>query len=257
MGITRMKVERNRKFLVLTTPRSGSAWLISVLNNVDGVSAYGGIFIQKKREEGDEEWDSDFAYPRFIEATPKGARARPFSIFSYLDTLYNKPGVVGFKLMYCQLMRYPELLGYFIYHQIPVIHLIRRNHLDVLISRAMMRKTKQAHPLSDQPEFHQLQVELDPENLVKGIRIRHRNILIVRNLLRWSRLSHLEVVYEDLVQNPSSFQRICDFLAVKSREKLPQSRLVKIQKRGHADVISNYREVKEVLAGTQFAHLIQ
>ena len=252
-----MSIDKGRKFIVITTPRSGSAWLISILNQIDEITAYGGLFIQRKRAEGKEEWDSNYAYPRFIERQQNGLGIRPFSVFSYLNTLYDKPGLVGFKVMYFQLSKYPELLAYMIFHQIPVVHLVRQNHLDVFISRTVMRKTQKPHPLSDQREFHEIQVELDPRELVKRLKGRQRMINMIRHLLRWLQLPHIEVSYEDLVHDPSSFNRIWDFLSVDPGEKVPQSKLVKIQKRGHADVISNYSEVKEVLASTRFAHLIK
>ena len=65
-----------------------------------------------------EKWDADFAYTRFFETKFKSLTVRPFSVFSYLNTLYSMPGKVGFKLMYKQLGLYPEILAYFIRHRI-------------------------------------------------------------------------------------------------------------------------------------------
>jgi hypothetical protein len=80
---------------------------------------------------------------------------------------------------------------------------------------------------------------------------------MVRKLLRWCRLPHLEIAYEDLLRDQAHFRRIWDFLSIKSEEDMPQSTVVKIRRGGHRDVISNYDEVKEVLANSKFAELLE
>jgi hypothetical protein len=126
-------------FVVLTTQRSGSVWLMSTLNSLKDVTAHGELLLPRSRSR-DLRWDSDFARPRYIES---GLRSpRPFSLFSYLNGLYRTPGTVGFKLMYSQLRRYPETLAYLIARRIRVVHLVRENHLDVLISHAVCRQSR-------------------------------------------------------------------------------------------------------------------
>ena len=71
-------------FIVLTTNRSGSVWVMSTLNSLPNVTAQGELFLPRNRA-SERRWDSDFAIPRFIEAKPNGLAFRPFTVFSYLN----------------------------------------------------------------------------------------------------------------------------------------------------------------------------
>lgn len=77
-----------------------------------------------------------------------------------------------------------------------------------------------------------------------------------RILLRWVRLSHIEVIYEELVHAPLSFDSIWDFLSINTERRTPTSNLRKIRKDEQAGVISNYEEGKRALEGTAFANLL-
>lgn len=251
-----MIVDTNSKFVVLTTNRSGSEWVMSTLNGFQGVSAHGELFLSKARSlEG--KWDSDFAYPRFVEMKSKLPALRPFSVFSYLDAFYNTPNKAGFKLMYKQLGFYPEILFYFIRHRIRVVHLVRRNHLDVMLSYAVKARIGKAHLMVGQATPDRLQVELDTKNLVKKLAWLQKQQEIARKLLIWCRLPHIEIAYEDLVRNQIQFHLIGDFLSINSREQMPRSALTKIRKGGHRDVIGNYDQVKKVLTNSRFAGLLE
>ena len=71
-------------------------------------------------------------------------------------------------------------------------------------------------------------------------------------------MPHLEVTYEDVVADQNHyFQLIGDFLSINSREQMPKSPLTRIRKGAHKDMISNYNQVKEALAHSKFASLIE
>ena len=244
------------KFVVLMTGRSGSVWVMSTLNSLQHVTAHGALFLRRERS-SERRWDSDFARPRFIDTKSDGLTFRPFSVFSYLNALYSTPGTVGFKLNYAQLGKYPEILAYLIRHRIRVVHLLRRNHLDVVLSYAIKANIGQAHLLVGQSAPDELRVELDTDNLVRQLAWMQKRLSIARKLLNWCRLPHLEVAYEDLFRDRAHFRLILDFLSIKPTENMPQSTLVKIRKGGHGDVISNYDKVKDVLANSKFAELLE
>jgi LPS sulfotransferase NodH len=250
-----MTVDAETKFVVLMTGRSGSVWVMSTLNNIQHVTAHGALFLRRARA-AERKWDSEFARTRFIETKSDGLTYRPFSIFSYLNDLYSTPGTVGFKLNYAQLGFYPEILAYFIRHGIRVIHLIRRNHLDILLSYEVKAKLGQAHLLSGQSAPDDLRVTLDTKNIIRHLQWLQKKQRISRKLLKWSGLPHLEIAYEDLLHDQANFQLIRNFLSIKPEEQIPESTLVKIRKGSHRDVISNYDEVKEVLANSKFASLL-
>lgn len=251
-----MTIDNAKKFVVLTTNRSGSEWVMSTLNSYPDVFAHSELFLSRPRNpEG--KWDSDFGYPRFVESKVNGISLRPFSVFSYLNTFYGMPGKVGFKLMYLQLGLYPEVLIYLIKHRVRVIHLVRQNHLDVMLSYAVKAKIGRSHLLVGQATPDELRVELDTRNLIRKLAWLHEQQNIARRLLKWFSLPHLEVIYEDLVRDQAGFHRIGDFLSLNAGQQVPQSALTKIRKAGHRDVIGNYDQVRDVLVDSKFAGLLE
>jgi len=219
------------------------------------VTAQGELFLPRVRA-SEKRWDSDFAIPRYIETKTRGLAFRPISVFSYLNALYGTPGTVGFKLMYLQLGLYPEILIYLIRHRIRVVHLVRRNHLDVMLSYAVKAKVGRAHLLAGQSAPEDIRVTLNTEKLVRQLKWLRTQQDIARKLLNSCRLPHLEIAYEDLLADQAHFRLVSDFLSIKPEEHMPRSTLVKIRKGGHRDVISNYNEVKAALANSKFAELI-
>ena len=251
-----MKIGTNNKFVVLTTNRSGSEWVMSTLNRFPNVFAHSELFLPRPQvSEG--KWNSDFAYPRFVESKVKGLALRPFSVFSYLNTFYSMPGKVGFKLMYKQLGLFPEILVYLLRHRVHVIHLMRQNHLDVMLSYAVKAKIGQSHLLAGQSAPDELRVRLDTRTLVRKLAWLQEQQNIARRLLKFFRLPHVEVIYEDLVRNHTLFLRIADFLSINAEQQITEFALTKIRKEGHRNVIGNYDEVKEVLVNSKFAGLLE
>ena len=244
-----MSAEKTNPFIILTSPRSGSTWLVSLLNQMQGTTTYGELFLPRKRSG---KWDADFAYPRFVEARQAGQRNRPAEVFKYLDTLYQQPGAVGFKLMYSHLRRYPELLAYLLVHRVRVVHLVRKNPLDLLISRAVKRKLQQAHRLANEPAVQGVQVELNTDTLLKKLQIKQRKMNRARNLLRWSGLRQIEVGYEELQTDPTAFPGLCRFLSIESDGKMPESKFQKVRRESQTQVLKNYGEVRQVLEGTGY-----
>ena len=138
-----------------------------------------------------------------------------------------------------------------------VVHLVRRNHLDVVLSYAVKARLGRAHLLSGQSAPADLCVELDTEKLMPKLAWLEKKQNIARRLLRWCNLPHLEVAYEDLLRDQTYFCPVWEFLSLKPAEQMPQSTLIKIRKGGHRDMISNYDAVKAVLANSKFAELLE
>ena len=242
-------------FVVFTTQRNGSTWLMSVLNGLEGVSAQGELFLPRPRSP-ETRWDSEFALPRYVESKRQYGSVRPFSVFKYLSALYRSEGAVGFKLMYSQLRRYPEILPYLMKKRIRVVHLIRRNHVDVLISFAIKREIGKAHILAPEDRPSDVTVELDTRSLMRDLRRLELKHTIGRTVLRLARLNHIEVVYEDLVCDPARFDRVREFLDIPADQDVPTSNILKTRTQGQRQVIANYDEVRAVLQGSKFAHLL-
>jgi LPS sulfotransferase NodH len=244
-----MSAEETIPFIILTSPRSGSTWLVSLLNQMEDTTAYGELFLPRKRSG---KWDADFAHPRFVEVRKADRLNRPAEVFKYLDTLYQQPGAVGFKLMYSHLRRYPEMLAYFLVHRVRVVHLVRKNPLDILISRAVKRKLEQAHRLANEPAVEGVQVELNTETLIKKLQIKQRKMDRARNLLRLSGLRQIEIGYEELQKDPSVFPGLCRFLSIQTDGTMPVSKFQKVRRDSQVKVLKNYGEVRQVLDGTRY-----
>ncbi|RIK42580.1 MAG: hypothetical protein DCC55_08340 [Chloroflexi bacterium] len=246
------------KFTVLSTQRSGSTWLIDILNKLNNTTVYGELFLPQERM-----WDAgSIDYPRFVQAPVQRHVIRPISVFSYLNTLYSRPGAVGFKLMYSQLRIYPEILVYLRVQNIKTIHLVRKNHLNVLISKKLVQSRGQFHVLINQENEEQenedvQKVYLEPEKLIPEMTRMARRINLVGSILRMLRIPHYEVIYEELAANKGCFEPILRFLKLDSEGVVPQSSLRKIANKRHIDLISNYNEVKRALATSEFRDLIE
>lgn len=219
-----------------------------MLKSIDGTRVYGEMFLRRAREQYQDQ-------PRYIERRQATREFRPWSVFSYLNRLYEQPAAVGFKLMYAQLCFFPEIWAYLWWHRIRIVHLVRLNHLDVVISREFLKLRQKPHfVIGQKPE--PMTIHLDPPRVLRQMKELRRNTLLARFLLRWLRLPHIEVVYEELSAAPASFDSIWNFLSINAERRTPTSRLRKIREDKQADAISNYEEVKHALEGTEFASLL-
>ncbi len=260
---------RETKFVILSSQRSGSTWFADVLNGHPDTNAYGELFLpprtdrpaadQSAASPDTEAYVKDLlhGFPRFLADTPKEARIPVWGVFGYLNRLYRQSGAVGFKLMYTQLFAYPSIWAYIAARRLRVVHLVRRNHLDVVISSVMSKATKTTRRIAGEPEMPSKQIELEPVGLLRSLRKLKRNIRIARVLLRMFLIPHLEVSYEDLAGDAASFRAVWKFLSIDEEKYEPRSDLVKLVKGDHAEVISNYCEVKESLAATEFAEMVR
>ncbi|MBA2707174.1 MAG: sulfotransferase domain-containing protein [Gemmatimonadaceae bacterium] len=248
--------ERRAHFLVLTTQRNGSTWLMSMLNALDDVSAHGELFLPRPRS-GEKRWDSDFARARYVESTPIVGRLRPFSVYKYLDAFYDSETTAGFKLMYSQLRLFPEILSYVITRRLRVVHLVRRNHLDVLISFAIKRQIDRAHVLTSEDRPADVTVSIALDSLMRSIRRLQFKHDAARILLRVSRVRHIEVAYEDLVAHTARFHDVCSFLEIPLTAELPRSNIIKTRIGSQRQVITNYDAVRRTLESSRFAYLLE
>jgi len=255
-GSPPIPAEARAPFVVFTTQRSGSTWVMSVLNTYDDVNAQGELFLSRPRSP-EKRWDSDFAYSRYVESKAEHGNIRPRSVFRYLDTFFAQGAHVGFKLMYDQLRAYPEILVYLLHRRVRVVHLVRENHLDVLISFALKREIGRAHVLDAKDRPREPTVELPTASLVRKLRRLQFKHDAARRLLRTTRLPHVEVTYEELVRDPGRFDRVLEFLGISADGREPRSHILKTRVGGQRDVVANYEEVERALASTRFAGLLE
>lgn len=250
-----MAVATSTPFVLFTTQRSGSTWVASVLNGFDDVVVHDELLLRRRRST-EPRWDSEFAYPRYVETRGRYGRLRPVSVFSYLNALYASDRWVGFKLMYSDVKAYPEVLPYLLARRMRVVHLVRRNHLDVLISFAVKRDIGKAHILAAEDRPQALSIELDTTSLLGDLERLQRKHGVARRLLELGRFKHLEIAYEDLVRDPSTFRELLRFLDIPSTDDVAGSNIVRTRQGTQSDVLSNYDDVRRTLAGSKFADLL-
>jgi LPS sulfotransferase NodH len=244
---------KHHDYVVITSSRTGSTWLIDILNEVPGVASYGELFLGHGRLAPAIATRAD--YPRFCESRPRQCSWRPISVWAYLDQLFQLHRHVGFKLMYSQLRAFPEVIPYCAFRRIRVLHLIRRNLVDVIISDELAKATGQSHQ-SGEPGGSPM-VYLDPATLVQRLRVRDRSVNRARWLLRLSTCRCLEVGYEKLTEGAGEFARIQDFLGIEGELATVRSKLSKRGRQEHSKAIINYGEVRQLLSSTRFADMVR
>jgi LPS sulfotransferase NodH len=241
------------KFVVLTSSRTGSTWLIDILNMQSGVEAHGELFLNQRRTTPAIAGRDD--RPRYVDVHGSRGLSRAPRVVCYLNELYRSPHVVGFKLMYSQLRVHPEILAYLALRRVRIVHLVRLNHLDVIISEELAKNTGASHVRAG-TNANLSPVNLDTRTLVRRIRRVSRAPGKARFLIRLSACPILEVSYEALLGGQEEFTRVCDFLQISCASALRSN----LQKRGtgsHRDAIANYEEVRQTLSSTPFASLLR
>lgn len=261
-------VRRNnhRGFVVLAAPRSGSTWLIDLIGHTTGTSVYGELFIPRRKPGSERRMSAETAayldlsfrgFPLFCETPMRGFAVRPLRTFAYLNRLFVKPERVGFKLMYANIVHFPEVWAYVVWKRLPVLHLVRENHLDSYLSSQMRYLTNTVHSLVGEAGPSGVRIELDTADLLRSMRRSRRNLRIARALLQLSRVPHLEIRYESLVQNMELISEVCEFLRLGSRTGPVDSNLRKLVTATHTELIGNYAEVRDTLRGTRFERLLR
>jgi hypothetical protein len=158
--------------------------------------------------------------------------------------------------MYTQLRRHPEILLYLALRRIRVVHLVRHNHVDVIISEELARLTGKSHaPAGSRIDVPK--VNLDTSTLVDRLRRRSRRAIQARSLVRLSTCPLLEATYEGLLEGDQEFARILGFLDIPGPVFPRQSKLAKRGSISHRDAIANYDEVRLALISTPYASLLR
>jgi len=244
-------------FVLLSTQRSGSTWVVDMLNSHPAVTAYSELLLENAS--GKPEWggakDLDFwnDYYRTEHARRSGVTRREI-LYDYLDQVYaprTNCSVIGFKLMYGQFGAYPELLEYMKRREIKIVHLIRGNLLDILLSKESASLRDIFHSRVEE-QSSKISIHLDTRQLVKQLETQLGDTEKARKTFQGTVLSYMEVLYEDLVSDTARFDHILRFLGVSNTRAMLNSSLKKLNRAPHRDLIENYESVETVLRGTRF-----
>lgn len=249
------------KFVVLSTQRSGSTWVVDMLNNHPRVQAYSELFMHGG--EGRPKWgtEQDLLYwQTFIAEKGGGRLMRAYWLWHYLGRAFAaRPGIdaVGFKLMYSQLTRIARpLLPALWLRRARIVHLLRRNGLDVVLSKKAGEARDGVLHARSGDGVESVRLRLDTTELLQRMTAHERQIEAARVRFKHVGVPYHEVFYEDLVANEKEgFDSLFRFLGV---EPAPvSSSLQKVNPSAHEELIENYSEVREALAGTQYEPLLR
>lgn len=229
-----------------------------MLDSHPQVTAYGELMLSP---------DKDMMLPRdveyFSDYLVRRARGRPVArhllALRFLGQVFSSSDAtaVGFKLMYDDFYAYPELLAYLAARRVRVIHVVRENLLDIVISRQAALAQGVYHVWGDKP-VGPVRVTLDTAHLLGQLRALALQQRVARRLLPLSGIRVRQVGYEELVQAPQGFARLLEFLGVDGSAPLQlQSTLRKVVRESHTGVIVNYEAVAGVLGGTRFECMLR
>jgi len=242
-------------FVVLTTQRTGSSMFMDVLNGYPDIEGHMELFLDQKRTSPGIAGANDLI--RYFEWKDLNFSFRPFSVWKYLSKLYAKTPTVGFKLMYSHLRNYPDILPYLIFKKIKIIHLVRRNYLDIIISEKIAELTGKSHTI-DKAEVNSEKLFLDPVSTLNKVLKLDSNTQKIRRLIsKLVMCNRLEVYYEDVVNDPvTTLRKVKQFLDIDISADQIQSNLKKRQTKKKSEIISNYDEIYSTLINAGFGRLL-
>ena len=263
------------KFIILTTPRTGSTYLRLWLNNHPNIRCHGEIFLRSYnakdgfRAFSKNKYFYNLLYGLFgnrLFSRLPGNLCVSFLLNKYFDSLYyNKnhsapwidtktwndyqigpPDAVdkalGFKVMLNHIEEYYPLRKIFDRENYKIIILTRKNILKSYLSSILLKKRKVAHSVKSQKA---IKVHVNPESLIKRLNKQENDNSKLNSLFTNNRA--MKITYEELFgDNESLFSDILDFIGVAS-DDIKKPDLKKINPSDIKNIISNYDEIKKVL----------
>lgn len=221
-----------QRFAVLARSRTGSNLLVSLLDSHPAVVAHYEVF----RTLGERSCNQIFN--RVFCRYPPGIKAVGFKIFYYHPN-DDDSGEIW------RLLRADPALK--------ILHLKRRNVLRTIVSRSIAASTEAWVQTGKDPTFDR-RVDLCPEQVRKDLELTRRWETEYEEMFRTNGNPVLTLSYEELAEDMSSvFTQVCKFLAIPPQ--VPTTRFQRQNPEGLHELIRNYSEVRESLAGTCWEEL--
>jgi LPS sulfotransferase NodH len=233
------------------------------------MKVYGELFLRDAQ--GTPLWEpSDIQFANaFLEERARQPKAvtRRYWTIKLLDRIFDQRTVraVGFKLMYHQALYSPEILPYAAVKRIAVVHLVRRNLLDVMISSKLAEASGVYHVATDdRPTLSSgsvaltdLKIRLEPAEVIQTLKRLAREVRMARAWLRMTRTPTCEVEYEELIATPMELGRVLNFLGLEHGAASDlRSALQRRNASPRSEVIENFAEIERSLSGTPFESFV-
>lgn len=246
-----------KKFVILTLTRSGSTWLLSLLNGQRNIAAYEELFLW--HEVGEKyAWVAEGSPERYFTRRHQLSGLRAAKLWQYLrEVEEHRPDMpaCGFKLMVGQLREVPELLPVLAARQFRVIALVRDNLFEGAVSRLVMGITGDAH--GRVAGGHREPLQLDPALVVREMRRRQLGLNILTAVRRTWPCPSLEVQYSNLVADRAKeVQRISDFLGVEGNATGVESALKRRIDKPYDELITNIDDVRAAVIRAGFGRAL-
>jgi LPS sulfotransferase NodH len=236
-----------QKFLIICRKRTGSNFLVSLLQSHPKIRAFGEVFTDDER--------IYWGYPSY--SSSEVVKLRHKEPIEFLDRFVfrdflKSTKAVGFKLLYpeertydrniiCEYLRNIENLK--------VIHLKRRNILDNYVSHEIARKTDVWIVLQNNQNNNNIKLEI---NYKKCLDYFQKTKMLEQEyeLLFAERSKQIQTVYyEDLIaNNATAIEAVQKFLGVKCLPLISYTH--QQEKRLLEQIIINYDELKEKFENT-------
>lgn len=251
-------------FILLSTQRSGTSWVMERLARHPRIGSYGELLLMN--HEGWHSW-------------PPGAQDRPVyktyllergdnthalaphrHLFAYLDYVFaprRDYSAIGFKLMYDEARPLPVLLPYVRSRGVRIVHLMRGNLLDIALSQIAIAIRRSSHAWSPS-EREELRVPVSPAHLLQILRRLDRERHVARAALAVLGATTLELDYEALRASDAPMHTLLRFLNVPdTRGDILSATMLKLAPDSHRAGIANYDDVAAALHGTRFARFLR
>ena len=243
------------KFIVFTTPRTGSTLLVKSLDTHPEIFCAGEIFLLSGTQ-----FHGECSFPFWKLPLPKKALdllnypKMWMSLVPFLNRFYTPvkgEKAKGFKMMLFQTYYTPGLIKYIKKHNIKVILLLRENLLKNTLSDLRARNTGVYHNngsvVEKLPKFH---VDIDALNKkmaeIAGIQKELENIT--------ASMDTLKITYEDFENWDATMSKVLNFINVKDIALPTVSKKLNPDKL--EDMIENYDEMQTWLKQKKYAHFL-
>ena len=243
-------------FVILTTQRSGSGWLVDLLDDHPSIAAYEELFRVTDTKVAAH---GATAVPRFevmvgptTFSTSSGLVPKRYEYVRGLARSHPEARAVGFKLMYDQTRDHPGLMHVLTMLRARFIHLVRRDSLSAVISFDVASERRRWHYYSGDTT-PTLRFRTDVASLLGRLEERDGEIERFRRRLARLPTPVHEVAYEDLVERHDVvLKKVLGFLGVPATTGPLRSSLVRPTAARGVDLLENRADVVAALAGTPY-----